>query len=97
MLDYINEFEHLSADGYKLLSEDTIQRLYDNAYIPMDKGNRDYIIYLNWVSEGNTPEPMDEIPDPPEAPATKTIEERVSSLESSLNDISSKIDLLLKK
>jgi hypothetical protein len=35
----------------------TIQRLFDNAFIPFDPDNTDYQAYLKWVAEGNTPEP----------------------------------------
>jgi hypothetical protein len=38
-----------------------IKRLEDNAYIPFDPANTDYQAYLKWVSEGNTPEPADEV------------------------------------
>jgi hypothetical protein len=37
-----------------------IIRLSDNAYIPMVESNADYKKYLEWVAEGNTPEPADE-------------------------------------
>ena len=46
---------------YKL-STNSIIRLADNAYIPLDEANADYREYLTWL-ESNTPEPAD-IPDP---------------------------------
>jgi hypothetical protein len=46
---------------YKLTqSPTTVVRLPDNAFIPMDEQNSDYVEYLRWLSEGNTPEPADE-------------------------------------
>jgi len=53
---------------YKLLPKDSLtnaevnclQRLSDNAFIPFDPANTDYQKYLEWVSEGNTPQPADE-------------------------------------
>ncbi len=38
--------------------------LADNTRIPFAPGNRDYQDYLDWLAEGNTPEPAD----PPPAP-----------------------------
>lgn len=43
---------------------DAIKRLSDSAWIPFDPANRDYVEYLRWLEEGNTPLPADE-PAPP--------------------------------
>ena len=43
-----------------ITSEDNvIIRKADNADIPKDKENIDYLEYLAWVAEGNTPDPAD--------------------------------------
>lgn len=46
---------------YKQLrnNETTIVRLSDNAFIPIDPGNRDYQEYLDWIEQGNTIQPAD--------------------------------------
>jgi len=37
-----------------------ILRIVDNAFIPFDPANTDYQAYLQWLAEGNEPEPADE-------------------------------------
>jgi hypothetical protein len=48
---------------YKL-STNSIIRLSDNACIPFAEGNTDYQAYLQWLSEGNAPEPANPVPNP---------------------------------
>jgi len=37
-----------------------VLRLSDNAYIPINTANIDYLHYLDWLNEGNEPLPPDE-------------------------------------
>ena len=46
---------------YKLINNQTVQRLSDNAFIPFDPQNRDYADYLKWLEEGNEVLPADEV------------------------------------
>jgi|GEM_PF-1924069 len=41
---------------YKTMA-DGVKRLADNACIPADEGNPDWIAYLEWLTKGNTPDP----------------------------------------
>ena len=40
-------------------STTTILRKEDNACIPIDEGNRDYVLYKEWLDAGNTPAAAD--------------------------------------
>jgi hypothetical protein len=42
---------------YQLTGLDTILRTSDGAYIPIHAENRDYAAYLQWLADGNTPDP----------------------------------------
>ena len=60
---------------YQLTTSDCILRLADNAFIPPDPVNTDYAAYLQWVEQGNTPEPTPE----PVAPVELTTEQKLEA------------------
>jgi hypothetical protein len=68
---------------YKLTNTETIIRTSDNAYIPNDEHNTDYQAYLNWRSEGNTPEPED-VPAPAIPSIVSMRQARLALLQSGL-------------
>lgn len=37
----------------------SVQRLSDNAFIPLSEDNTDYQAYLKWLADGNTPLPAE--------------------------------------
>ena len=37
----------------------TVVKVDSNTYIPFDPANTDYQEYLEWLAEGNTPEPAE--------------------------------------
>lgn len=43
-----------------LTEPNAILRLSDNAFIPFDPANMDFVEYNKWLSEGNIPLPPDE-------------------------------------
>lgn len=52
----------MGANSSLSLSATRIKRIADNAFIPVDPSNSDYVEYLKWVEAGNTPLPADEPP-----------------------------------
>lgn len=54
---------------YQLTIAESILRIADNAWIPLDPANRDYREYLEWLEAGNTPLPAPEPPEIEPAPA----------------------------
>ena len=50
----------LTKPMFEEMEVTTVQRLSDNAFIPMDESNTDYQEYLTWLAEGNIPEPADQ-------------------------------------
>lgn len=50
---------------YQLLEDDYVLRLKDEAVIPPDVRNVDYLEYSEWLAEGNSPLPIEAATDFP--------------------------------
>ena len=46
---------------YKLINENMVERLTDNAFIPFAPDNTDYQAYLKFIADGGQPLPADEV------------------------------------
>lgn len=57
---------------YQLTATDAVIRTEDQACIPADPANRDYVEYLQWVEDGGVPDPYVE----PEQPAPQPTPEQ---------------------
>jgi hypothetical protein len=67
------------------VSDQTIVRDEDGAFIPSDPDNMDFQEYLAWLDEGNEPAP----PTPPATtlPVTVPVEDRVAELEARVDTL----------
>jgi hypothetical protein len=74
---------------YQLTQYETILRLSDNAFIPPDPANKDYREYLDWLEEGNTPEPA---PEPP-APQELTVQEKLQAAGLTIDELKEALGL----
>jgi LDH2 family malate/lactate/ureidoglycolate dehydrogenase len=74
---------------YKLTNTETIIRIEDNAFIPADTANLDYREYLEWVAEGNTADPADPAPTPPEL----TIQEKLANAGITIDELRTALGL----
>lgn len=66
--------------AYKLSLDGWIIRSADSASIPQDPLNSDYLVYLAWVEEGNTPDPADPVPEVFAALDARQIRQALSKL-----------------
>jgi hypothetical protein len=53
---YKQVFNSMSGE----VNSSIVLRLPDNATIPFDPDNTDYIAFLKWIEEGNVPTPAEE-------------------------------------
>lgn len=75
-------------------THDGIKRLSDNAHIPIDNRNYDYLEYLQWVTSGGVTLPL-EAPSPPVKTDTELILELIADeLQRPIPTIKQKFDTL---
>ena len=70
---------------YKLTNTNVILR-DDNSSIPMDKGNRDYREYLDWIAVGNSPDPADNVEVLPSEPS---LQDQIDALQKQIDALQS--------
>jgi hypothetical protein len=82
------------------VNDKMIKRDEDGAFIPFDPGNRHYKEYQKWLDEGNTPNPVPEIPTPPietvPPPSNQELAEQVSDIDQRLTDLEQQVVALTK-
>lgn len=82
---------------YKLTNFNSVQRLSDNAFIPFDDRNGDYVRYKSWLAEGNKPEAADPIPEPQQSATDQALALLLKLAKTeSAEDTALKADLLTK-
>ena len=86
-MTYTQVWDHMQGQ----VSDRSIQRDEDGAFIPFDPANVDYQDYLAWLDEGNAPKEPPAIPTPPmEEPPPPDINEvnaQVQDIDARLTDL----------
>ena len=82
---------------YKLgLTNQTVQRLSDGAWVPLVDGNMDYEDYKAWLAAGNVVQAADPLPAPQKSDADKALELLLKSTAVAAEDQALKDELLGK-
>ena len=53
-------YKQIKTEDGLSINDKVIKRLSDNACIPFDEANTDFVEYQKWLSEGNQPLPAEE-------------------------------------
>jgi hypothetical protein len=62
---------------YQLTETDIVIRTADQANIPNDPANRDWVEYQKWLADGGVPDPA---PPPPEPPPPEVTQEQQNAV-----------------